>query len=679
MTETKNPFIESTEKYPFDAIPFDKISKEHYIPAIERGIKITKERIETIKNNPAEPDFNNVILAMDSSNEELTDVTKTYFNLYSSESDPEFKEMAQTISPMLSELSSYINMNTELFAKVKAVFDKKDQLNLSKEEARLLEITYKGFVRNGALLSDDDKEKLKKIDMELSTLGPKFSSNLLNSTNSYELLITDRDELKGLPENAIDAAAFRARNKGKEGYLFTLQIPVIIPVLTYAENRELRKTINQKFSSRAFRDDFDNQQLLKKIATLRHQRAQLLGFKTHAEYVLKERMAENPDTVMSFLDRIFEVAYPAAKNELNEIKQLAKELDGLDEIYPWDSAYYTEKLKQKKYSFDEEKLRPYFKMEYVVSGIFKVAEKLYGLHFEEINDVPVYHKDVMVYKVTEQNDKYVGLLYLDLFPRETKREGAWMTSFRTQGLFKGEVIRPHISIVTNFTPSTDKSPSLLRFSEVETLFHEFGHALHGLLSDCKFSTLASPNVYWDFVELPSQIMENWVKEKESLDLFARHFETNEKLPDDYIQKIKASENFNKGNFNLRQLSLGYLDMAWHNQDPSLVEDVAAFEDEVSEKTRLLPKVEGRNTSCSFAHIFAGGYSSGYYSYKWAEVLEADAFSLFLETGIFNKETASSFRNNLLSKGNSEHPMDLYVKFRGRKPDPDALLRRDGLI
>ena len=674
-----NPFLK-VRKNKYDAIPFDKIKTEDFMPSIEYGLEKAQQNIEKIKQVIDEPTFENCILPFETSSEFLDEVTSTYFNLYSSESDAEFKKLAQKISPMLAEYKSKILMDEILFGKVKKVYDNRKSLNLNDEQIKLVEETYKSFVRNGALLEPDKKKKLEELDKELSKLGPQFSQNVLNATNAFELHIADEKKLSGLPDIAKEAAAYTAKQKGKDsGWVFTLQYPSVMPVLNYADDRELRKKITKKYNSRAFGDKFDNQDILKKIAILRQERAELLGYKTHAEYTLQERMAEKVETVEDFFERIFSVAMPAAKKEISEVKAHAKELDSLNNIYGWDAQYYSEKLKKKKFDFDEEELRPYFKMENVIEGIFTVANKLYGLKFNQINDVPAYHSDVKVYEVTDDSDTFVGLLYLDLFPRETKQGGAWMTTFRSQGYYKGKVRRPHVSIVANLTPSTDKTPSLLRLGEVTTIFHEFGHSLHSLLSDCTYCSLSGTNVYWDFVELPSQIMENWVKEKEALDLFAFHYETGKKMPDELIQKVKKAETFNKGMMNIRQLSFGLLDMAWHSHDPRTVEDVEAFEDRAIEKIRLLPKTKGTNTSCGFVHIFHGGYSSGYYSYKWAEVLEADAFELFKEKGIFNKEIANSFWKNILARGNTVHPMELYIKFRGQKPDPDAMLKRDGLL
>ncbi|MCD6328845.1 MAG: M3 family metallopeptidase [Candidatus Cloacimonetes bacterium] len=672
-----NPFFKSYNT-PYDTIPFDKIKIEHYMPAIEEGLKVARENIKAIKDNKTAPDFDNTILTLQTSGELLDEVTTVYFNLYGAESNDEFKALAQKISPMLAEFRNQIMTDSELFKRVERIY--KNQEGLNAEQKRLVEYYYKQFIRNGANLSQEDKKKLEKIDKELSTLSPKFSQNVLKSTNAFELHITDEKEIDGLPEGSKEAAAFAAKKKGKDGgWLFTLQIPSVLPIFKYAKNRKLREKINRAYGARAFKDEFDNREILLRIAQLRQERAELLGYKTHAQYVLEERMAETPETVEGFLERVYSVAFPAAKKEVEEIKKLAKETDNIVDFQTWDSAYYSEKLKKIKYNYDEEELRPYFKVENVIDGLFQVAEKLYGITFKELNGIPVYHHEVKVFEVDDKDGSHLGLLYMDLFPRETKRNGAWMTNFKTQGFSHGEIRRPHVGIVANLTPSTDKKPSLLELSEVQTVFHEFGHALHGLLSDCTYQTLASPNVYWDFVELPSQIMENWTLEKEALDMFAKNYKTGEKMPDELIKKVKNAENFNKGMANIRQLSFGFLDMAWHAQDPRKIDDVAAFEEKIFDKTRLYPKVDGTNSSCSFGHIFAGGYSSGYYSYKWAEVLEADSFELFKEKGIFNQDIADSFRKNILAKGNTAHPMELYVKFRGREPDPDAMLKRDGLL
>jgi len=680
MVDIKNnPLLNGKRFGKYEAVPFDLFKLEHFEPAFDYALEMAKNDIKLIKENKEKPTFENTIVALETAGELLNYVTSIYYNLYGVESDNKFKDLSQKFSPQLSEYSSMISMDSVLFEKVKSVFNDKQNLNLNKEDMRLLENSYKGFVRNGALLDDEKKEELKKISKEISTLSPQFSQNLLNATNAFELYIENEEELDGLPENAKAAASFLAKNKGKKsGWMFNLQPTSIMPILKYAKNRELRKKIHKAYSSRGNGKEFNNQEILRKIASLRFKKAQLLGYKTHAEYILKERMAETPETVHNFLDRIYKIAMPKAVKEVEELKKLAK-LDGIEELQAWDSSYYTEKLRQKKYNFDAEELRPYFQSENVIDGIFKVANKLYGLKFNELTDIPTYHKEVKTFEVTEENGDYVGLLYIDLFPRKTKRGGAWMNAIKSQGLQNGKVQRPHIMIVGNLTPATENTPSLMLLREVETVFHEFGHALHGLLSDCTYTSLASPNVFWDFVELPSQIMENWVTEKEALQLFAKHYKTGKILPDELLEKVKAAENFHKATLNIRQLNFGILDMAWHDQDPTNIKDVADFENKTLEKLRLLPPIKESLISTSFAHIFAGGYSAGYYSYKWAEVLDADAFEKFKNDGIFNKETAESFRKNILAKGNTEHPMELYKKFRGQEPDPDALLRRDGLL
>ncbi|HHE40742.1 MAG TPA: M3 family peptidase, partial [Candidatus Cloacimonetes bacterium] len=488
-----NPFFKSYNT-PYDTIPFDKIKIEHYMPAIEEGLKVARENIKAIKDNKTAPDFDNTILTLQTSGELLDEVTTVYFNLYGAESNDEFKALAQKISPMLAEFRNQIMTDSELFKRVERIY--KNQEGLNAEQKRLVEYYYKQFIRNGANLSQEDKKKLEKIDKELSTLSPKFSQNVLKSTNAFELHITDEKEIDGLPEGSKEAAAFAAKKKGKDGgWLFTLQIPSVLPIFKYAKNRKLREKINRAYGARAFKDEFDNREILLRIAQLRQERAELLGYKTHAQYVLEERMAETPETVEGFLERVYSVAFPAAKKEVEEIKKLAKETDNIVDFQTWDSAYYSEKLKKIKYNYDEEELRPYFKVENVIDGLFQVAEKLYGITFKELNGIPVYHHEVKVFEVDDKDGSHLGLLYMDLFPRETKRNGAWMTNFKTQGFSHGEIRRPHVGIVANLTPSTDKKPSLLELSEVQTVFHEFGHALHGLLSDCTYQTLASPNVY----------------------------------------------------------------------------------------------------------------------------------------------------------------------------------------
>lgn len=676
----QNPLL---EKFALkdQAVPFDQIKTEHFMPALDEAIQQAKTNIEAIKRNKSEPSFENTIVALETCSEIVERVIGIYGNLESAHASEEHQALAKDIYPKYTTFSSDVALDEEIFHKVKVVYDKRNSLDLNKEQLKLLEKSYLSFTRNGALLDNSGKEKLRGIDQELSILGPKFSEHVLKATNSFEMLLDKKSDLEGLPEGAIEAAAFLADSKGHKGqWLFNLQMPSYLPFLTYAKNRALREKVWKAYNSKAFKDKYDNQDTIKKIVTLRHQRAQLLGFKTHADFVLAERMAKDPATVKEFLTKLLEPSKAAAKRDFAEVSAFAKETEGISDLQPWDFSYFSEKLKEKKYSFNEEDLRPYFKLENVVEGVFEHARRLYGLVFKETQDAPKYHPEVKAYEVFEEKTgKYISLFYTDFFPRETKKGGAWMTTFRDQGLMDGDVRRPHVSIVCNFTKPTPTKPSLLSYDEVRTLFHEFGHALHGMLSDCTYRSLSGTNVYWDFVELPSQIMENWVGEKGGLDLFARHYETNEPIPADLVAKIKRSSQFQAGWSSLRQLQFGLLDMAWYSQDPSKISDIDAFEIESTKETRILPKIEGTNSSCSFSHIFAGGYSAGYYSYKWAEVLDADAFEYFQEKGLFDEEVAKKFKDNVLSRGGTEHPMELYKKFRGREPDPKALLRRDGLI
>ena len=675
-----NPLLEKFAG--FDAcVPFDQIKIEHYKPALEESIKIAKTNIDAIKNNPAAPSFENVIVALETCAERMGLVGLVFHNLETSNGNDEMMKLAPDIYQLSAAFGSDVSLDLDLFKKIKAVYDKKDSLQLSTEQMSLLDKTYKSFVRNGALLDDAAKDKLRAIDQEMAALAPKFGENVLKATNAFELWIDKKEDLEGLPESAVEAAALTAEKKGQKGkWLFTLQHPSYLPFITYAKNRNLREKLAKAASSKAFRDPYDNQEVIKKIVTLKYERAQLLGFKNHAEFVLQERMARDSETVTSFLKRLLDAGKAAGARDLQEVKDFAKIQDGITDFQPWDTAYYSEKLKEAKYAFNEEELRPYFKLENVVNGVFEHAKRLYGINFKENSSIPVYHPEVKVYEIYENStNKYMGLFYTDFFPRETKKAGAWMTTFREQGLHDGEVKRPHIAIVCNFTKPTATKPSLLTYDEVRTLFHEFGHALHGILADGTYPSVTGTSVYWDFVELPSQIMENWVGEKEGLDVFAKHYETNQPIPAELVEKLKRAQKFQTGWMMVRQLQFSMLDMAWYTTDPKTITDVDAFENQATSATRLLPKIPGTNSSCSFSHIFAGGYSAGYYSYKWAEVLDADAFEYFLEKGIFNQEVAKKFKEHILSKGGSEHPMELYKKFRGREPDPNALLRRDGLI
>ncbi len=673
--------LNNTFNTPFNTAPFSKIKNEDYLPAFKTAIEKAKAEIDAITSNDEVPSFENTIEALDYSGEELSRISSIFFNLNSAETNDDIQKIAQEVSPLLSEFSNDITLNEELFKRVKAVYDIKPELDLTTEQETLLDKKYKGFSRNGANLKVEDKEKLRAIDKELSQLKLKFGEHILAETNNFEMHITDESDLSGLPDGAKEAAKQLAESKGKDGWLITLDYPSYIPFMTYADNRALREALSKAFGSKGFKnDDLDNQGIVLRIAELRYQRAQLLGYKTHAHFVLEERMAETPEKVNAFLNQLLEKAKPAAQKEFKTLENFAKNLDGIDNLQKWDSAYYSEKLKQKLFSLDDEQLKPYFKLENVINGAFTVAEKLFGLQFEEIDTIDKYHEDVMTYKVVDAEGNLVSIFYADFFPRAGKRNGAWMTSYKSQMIKNGENDRPHVSIVCNFTKPTKSKPSLLTFNEVTTLFHEFGHALHGMLANTTYPSLSGTNVYWDFVELPSQILENWCYEEETLKLFATHYETGKLIPMELIEKIKASATFNEGMQTLRQLSFGMLDMAWHaNGSPETITSVKSYETKAFGKTQLYPDVEENCMSTAFAHIFQGGYSSGYYSYKWAEVLDADAFEYFKEEGIFNKTVADKFKTFVLSQGGTENPMTLYKKFRGQEPKPEALLRRAGLL
>ncbi len=662
------------------AVPFDQIKVEDYMPAIEAAITEAKANIAAIKAQK-EVTFENTILALELASEKVDRISGIYFNLFSAEANDAHQALAQKISPILSAFSSDVSLDDQIFQQIKFVYDNRTKLNLKGEDLRLTEKLYKDFSRNGALLTTDKKNELRKLDQDLSVLSPQFSENVLKATNAFELWIDNEADLAGLPEGVREAAAMSAEQKAKKGkWLFNLQAPSLIPFLTYSSRRELREQLWRASSSKAFGGEFDNRDVIKKIVNLKYQRAQLLGFKDYAEYVLEERMAQNEETVFAFLKRLMEPAKKAALNDLKEVQDFAKKIDGATEIKPWDFAYYSEKLKEEKYAFNEEELRPYFKLENVIEGVFEHSRRLFQLTFKPVTNIPVYHPDVKTFEVYhEKTNEYIGLFYMDFFPRETKKGGAWMTSYREQGMYSQVVMRPHVSIVCNFTKPTATKPSLLSYDEVRTLFHEFGHALHGLLSHCKYRTLAGTNVFWDFVELPSQIMENWTEEKEGLDLFARHYETNEPIPAELVEKIKKSSLFQSGWMTLRQVQFAWLDMKWYTTKPDQIKDVDQFETDSTAITRLLPKEPGTNSSVSFGHIFGGGYAAGYYSYHWAAVLDADAFEYFKEEGLYNVEVAEKFKNSILSRGGTSHPMDLYKEFRGREPDPDSLLRRNGLL
>ncbi|MEL0644679.1 M3 family metallopeptidase [Olleya sp. Ti.3.14] len=664
----------------FNTPPFHSIKNEDFKPAILKLIEDTKLEIETIINTTDAPTFKNTIEALEFSGQQLDRVTSIFFNLNSAETNDELQKIAQDISPILTEFGNDITLNEALFKKVKHVYDSKDSLDLNIEQTTLLDKKYKSFSRNGANLPEDKKQKLRAIDKQLASLKLKFGENILAETNVFEMLITNEADLSGLPEGAIEAAKQLAESKNKVGYLITLDYPSYIPFMTYADNRALRKKLALAFGAKGFNNDkLDNQQNVLDIARLRFERANLLGYDTHAHFVLEERMAQTPEKVNTFLQDLLVKAKPAALREFAELEDFAKELDNLDRLEKWDAAYYSEKLKQKLFNLDDEQLKPYFKLENVIDGAFQVANKLFGLQFKKIDTIDKYHEDVMTYEVLDENNQLVSIFYADFFPRAGKRNGAWMTSFKPQFIKDGINQRPQISNVCNFTKPTKSKPSLLTFNEVTTLFHEFGHGLHGMLANTTYPSLSGTSVFWDFVELPSQVLENWCYEKEALELFAKHYQTGEIIPMDLVQKIKESATFQEGMQTLRQLSFGLLDMSWHGINPTDITNVKQHENKTFKDTNLYPDVKQNCMSTAFAHIFQGGYSSGYYSYKWAEVLDADAFDYFKEKGIFNKEVATKFKDNVLSQGGTDNPMVLYKRFRGQEPKPEALLKRAGLI
>ena len=666
-----NPLLQE-----FNTAPFSKISNDNYKPAIQKGIEIAKLEIDAITHNFNEPTFENTTVALDFSGEKLNRITSIFFNLNSAETNDEIQKIAQEVSPWLSEFGNDITLNTALFARVKAVFNLKETLDLSPEQTMLLDKQYKSFARNGANLNEEDKNKLREIDAKLSKLSLKFGENVLAETNAFELHITNENDLAGLPESEKEAA----KSKDKEGWVFTLDYPSYIPFLTYVDNRELRKKMAIAAGKKGFQENtFNNEKVVLEIVNLRHQRANLLSYKTHAHFVLEERMAETPENVIDFSNNLLEKAKPAAIKEFKNLENYAKKLDGIDQLQKWDGAYYSEKLKKELFDLDQEILKPYFKLENVIGGVFEIAKRLFDLQFEEVSNIDTYHEDVKTYNVTDIKGNFVAVFYADFHPRKGKRNGAWMTSYKSQQIKNGINERPHVSIVCNFTKPTETKPSLLTFNEVTTLFHEFGHALHGMLANTTYNSLSGTSVSWDFVELPSQVLENWCFEKEALELFAKHYETGEVIPMKYVEKIKESASFHEGMQTLRQLSFGLLDMQWHGQDPTEISSVKVFEEHAFSDTKLYPDVAENVMSTAFSHIFQGGYSAGYYSYKWAEVLDADAFEYFLEEGIFNKEVATRFKDNVLSRGGTEKPMELYKRFRGKEPKPDALLKRAGLI
>ncbi len=674
-----NPLLEPSKLKHF-AVPFNEIKPEHFPEALDHAIKHGQKRLQEIKSHPAS--FDNTFRGLESSTEELEFVFTLFNNLLGAHSSEKLQALSMEMGPKVASFANDILLDSQIFAQVREVFEGRMKLSFTPEQLRLVEKTYRDFERSGAGLSEEQKTKLRAMDERLSQLTPKFRENVLKATNDFEMWITDEHELAGLTPTLKAMAKQAAEEKKRPSdWLITLHMPFYLPFLRFSQNRALREKLYRAYVSRSFGGPYDNQPTILEMVNLMKEKAQLLGAKSYADYALQLRMAETPEQVMSFLNKLLKSAKPTALKEVEEVQKMSDELGGPSSIQPWDFWFYAEKLKEKKYDFDEEALRPYFKLENVIQGVFEHARRLFGLKFSESKEYPVYHEDVKVYEVHKDNDgkEFVGLFYADFFPRESKSQGAWMTNFYEQGFFRGQIRRPHVSIVCNFTKPSAGNPSLLNFDEVLTLFHEFGHSLHSLLSQVEFRSLAGTNVYLDFVELPSQILENWAEEEESLKLFAHHYKTGELLPMELMNQLKKSQKFLVGYHIIRQLNFALLDMAWFMDPPKTGQSVAEFEERVTQATQLMAKVPGTNISASFSHIFGGGYASGYYSYKWAEALDADAFELFKEKGIFHPETAGKFEEFILSKGGSDHPMRLYEKFRGRSPDPEALLRRDGLL
>lgn len=674
-----NPFFAEYDT-PYQVPPFDKIKNKHYQPAFEEGMKVHSQEIEKIANDTSDPSFDNTILAMENAGELLNKVSTVFFNLSSAHTNDSIKELAQTIAPELSKHNDNIYLNEKLFQRVKSVYDNQGQFNLNDEQKKLLEENYKQFVRSGANLNADDKNKLKNINEELSLLSVQFGNNVLAETNNYELVVDRKEDLSGLPESLIEAAANTAKEKGKEGkWIFTLQNASVMPFLQFADNRDLRKEIWTAYQNRGNNgNEFDNNDILLKQANLRNERARLLGYENHAAYVLEESMAKTPEKAMDLLNQLWTPALANAKKEEAELLLLMK-ADGLEgPVQPYDWRYYTEKLRKQKFDLEESEIKPYFAIDNVRDGVFMVTEKLYGLKFEEIKDMPKYHEDATVWKVTEADGTELGILYMDMHPRESKRGGAWMTSYRKQKTVNGKRILPVISIVCNFTQPTADAPALLTFDETITFFHEFGHALHGLLSDVTYESLAGTSVSRDFVELPSQIMENWAADPEVLKMYAKHYETGEMIPDELIQKLENSGTFDQGFATTEYLAASLLDLDFHTQSGDINKSVTDFEKESMDKIGLISSIIPRYRSTYFQHIFAGGYSAGYYSYIWSGVLDTDAYEAFKTTSLFNQEKAQAFRKNILEKGNTEDAMELYKRFRGAEPSIEPLLKKRGL-
>ena len=669
----KNPLLVDFST-PFATLPFEQIKTADFLPAIEHEIDATLKEIELISTNPAQPTFENTLEAIEKSGAKLGIISGALFNLNSAETSTELQEITQKAAPLLTKLQNDIRLNAALFERIKTVFEGNTDA-LSTEQKTLLEKEYKSFVRNGALLKEEAKITLREIDQQLAKLSLNFGEHVLADTNAFSLHIRNEEELRGLPQSAVSMAKQMAEAKNLDGWLFTLDYPSYVPFMTYAENRELRQQMNKAFGQRGFQqNENNNEETILSIVQLKHQRASLLGYESHAAFVLEERMAKDEETVVAFLNDLKEKSYPKAKEEWEEILEYGKDRLGYTEVNKWDTSFISEKIKQERFAFNEEELKPYFSLPKVLKGLFKIVEKLYGLSFKINPNIEVYHPDVLPYEV-KKNGKFHAVLYADFHPREGKRNGAWMTSYRSQRKDQ----RPHISIVCNFSPSTKDTPALLSFNEVTTLFHEFGHALHGMLANTTYGALSGTSVSWDFVELPSQVLENWCYQPEALALFAQHYLTDELIPQSYIEKIVKAGQFQQGLQTLRQLSFGFLDLSWHGKNGPSITSVKEHERRIMQPFQFSEDSPESCMSTAFSHIFQGGYSAGYYSYKWAEVLDADAFELFLEKGIFDSKTAQSFHDNILSKGGTEHPMDLYKRFRGKEPNPEALLKRAGLV
>ncbi|MFH1195647.1 MAG: M3 family metallopeptidase [bacterium] len=677
--DMNNPFFKEWTT-PFQTPPFGEIKNEHFVPAFEEGMKQQKTEVDAIINNSEKPTFKNTIEEMEKSGKLLSKVSGVFYNLNSSNTNDEMQEIARTIAPALSKHGDDISLNEKLFERIKIIFAEKDKSGLTAEQSKVLENYYLGFIRSGANLNETDKDKLRKINEELSLSSLKFGENLLKETNAIALIIENKEDLAGLSEDAIQQAAETGKVKGFDGkWVFTLQKPSFIPFLQFSQKRELREKVFKSYIVRGNNNnEYDTKNILSHIASLRVQRANLLGYKTHADFVLEKNMAKNPETVYKFLNDLWTPALKRAQSELDEMQKIIDREGGNFKLAAWDWWYYAEKLKKEKYDLDEEMLRPYFKLENVIKGVFDVATNLWGVQFVEGTDVPVYHPDVRAFEVTEANGKHIGILYTDYFPRDSKRSGAWMNNYREQSNIDGNFISPIISNNGNFSKPTGDKPSLLSLEEVSTLFHEFGHALHGLFANSTYPSVSGTNVSRDFVELPSQIMENWATCPQVLKMYAKHYQTGEPMPDELIKKIENASLFNQGFETVEYLAASFLDMNWHSLTDASEKDVLEFEKASLSKIGLIPEIESRYQSTNFNHIFSGGYSSGYYSYIWAAVLDSDAFEAFKENGLFDQGTANSFRKNILEKGDSEEPMELYKKFRGREPKVDALLAKRGL-